>query len=351
MSGTVLIVDDDATVRVALEEGLRMQEEIVANNLVVETASGGEAALECMARTAGTPAFPQVVVTDLIMPACDGFKLSRQIRALYPTQAVELILISGIFREPQKLTRLCKELQAAFMLKPIDMKALAKRCVEAVGMKSTREEADNIPHQDPALPLETDPTGPIAKSRVPALLLAHLRNRTTGTLHLHRGQTRKSIYLREGHPIAADSNLRQEALGSLLLAKRVIDDKALKLLLQETQNRGQKMGAVLVQLGWMSPDDVLSFLALQARIRIIDCLRWREGFWRLTPGDDFSDRVIEHDLAFEERLFAGLKRTSTPHQLGRRVDQDGNRRWSWAPTPRSTRAPLTGPLDRAPSHP
>ena len=111
--------------------------------------------------------------------------------------------------------------------------------------------------------------------------------RSTGTLVLNRAHMRKEIFLRGGRAVAADSNLRQEALGSLLVAKKVIDDRQLEYLLAETKTRGQKMGTVLVELGWMTPEDVLQYLAAQARKRISDCLRWQEGNYSFARGDNW----------------------------------------------------------------
>jgi Predicted N-acetylglucosaminyl transferase len=147
----------------------------------------------------------------------------------------------------------------------------------------------------------------------------------TGTLALSRGKMRKEIYLREGKVVGADSNLRQEALGTLLCAKGIIDQQQLTYLLAETKARGHKMGAVLIELGWLSPEDVLQCLAAQVRKRITDCLRWDEGDWTFVPGDTFGDRIIEHDLEVERIIFMGLVRSATPENLVGRFDENGAR--------------------------
>jgi hypothetical protein len=136
---------------------------------------------------------------------------------------------------------------------------------------------------------------------------------------------RKEIYLREGKVVGADSNLRQEALGTLLCAKGIVDQQQLTYLLAETKARGHKMGAVLIELGWLSPEDVLQCLAAQVRKRLTDCLRWEEGSWTFVPGDTFGDRIIEHDLEVERIIFMGLLRSATPENLVGRFDQNGAR--------------------------
>jgi len=168
-------------------------------------------------------------------------------------------------------------------------------------------------------------SGSLVERGVPMLLFDLTDGAQTGTLALSRGKMRKEIYLREGKVVGADSNLRQEALGTLLCAKGIIDERQLTYLLAETKARGHKMGAVLIELGWLSPEDVLQCLAAQVRKRLTDCLRWEEGSWTFTPGDTFGDRIIEHELEVERIIFMGLLRSATPEDLVSRFDQNGAR--------------------------
>ena len=66
----VLVVDDEATVRQALERALRLE------GFAVSTAAGGRAALE---EVAVRP--PAVVVLDVMMPDLDGVSVVRRMRA------------------------------------------------------------------------------------------------------------------------------------------------------------------------------------------------------------------------------------------------------------------------------
>jgi hypothetical protein len=115
--------------------------------------------------------------------------------------------------------------------------------------------------------------------------------------------------------VGAESNVREEALGSLLLGKRLIDDQQLQFLLAETKKRGQKMGTVLVELGWMTPEEVLQYLAAQARKRITDSPALARGHLGFTSGDNFSERVMAHDLGHAEIVLAGLYRTARLEDL------------------------------------
>ncbi|MGW2250758.1 response regulator transcription factor [Kitasatospora sp. NPDC001660] len=68
-TGTVLVVDDDNTIRRSLERGLRL------GGFTVRTADGGQAALRLVATEP-----PDVLVLDVSMPDVDGTEVCRRLR-------------------------------------------------------------------------------------------------------------------------------------------------------------------------------------------------------------------------------------------------------------------------------
>jgi hypothetical protein len=137
----------------------------------------------------------------------------------------------------------------------------------------------------------------------------------TGMLALARGQVRKRLFLRAGQLIAAESDLREEALGAVLVALGMLGKSRLPALLAEVRRRGQKMGAVLVDLGWASADDVLAALGEQVRRRAKSCLRWPESDATFTATDSFVGSVIEYPQALPPLVFTGLCETASVDRL------------------------------------
>ncbi|MBI3073050.1 MAG: PAS domain S-box protein [Deltaproteobacteria bacterium] len=76
---TVMVVEDDASVRTAIVRILRE-----AGYAVLDAASGDEA----LARIAGATKPPAVVITDLVMPGMNGVALAEQIAARHPETRV-----------------------------------------------------------------------------------------------------------------------------------------------------------------------------------------------------------------------------------------------------------------------
>ena len=83
----VLVVDDEAPLRRALERLLR-------HDFDVTTASSATAALELLGRDRGAPRPFALLITDLQMPERDGLWLLHETQRLYPS--VGRVLISAV---------------------------------------------------------------------------------------------------------------------------------------------------------------------------------------------------------------------------------------------------------------
>jgi CheY-like chemotaxis protein/tetratricopeptide (TPR) repeat protein len=343
MATPILLVDDDPVTRRVIERVIATEPRLRAMDARVLPAPDGREGLALLEAER-----PALVITDLYMPGMDGFAFCREVRRSRAGQGLPILMISGVYDDAQLAGGLRAELGATFLAKPLAARALVDAILAAMpaaGATSGGAGAapngvhDTLPETNGTSPAPvaagnstTGPdlvavaeTGSLADRSFPRLLFDYMELQATGVLTLMRAQMKKEIYLRNGKAISADSNLRQEALGSLLVAKRVIDDAQLQFLLAESKRRGQKMGTVLVELGWLTPEDVLQYLAAQARKRIADCLRWREGSWTFVPGDNFGDKVMEHDLDVPKIIFRGLLRTADFQEMVGRFDEDGAR--------------------------
>ena len=355
MGKKILLVDDDAIARKALERLLSSHPRLAfLEPRVVQAASGQQGLAVFVAER------PDIIITDLFMPAMDGFEFCRSLREASFGKSVPVIVISGIYKDPALARSLKDEVDAYFLPKPLQADELVRlilSCLDGETAPPAQAPAmDDLSiaappdrnaevHLRPTVPreaavdlagIEAPPpransttadnpigAGSLEESRVARLIFDIADTTLTGTLGLSYGKIRKDLYVRGGNVVAADSNLRQEALGTLLCARGLIDEGQLAFLLAETKRRGHKMGAVIIELGWMTPDEVLQALAAQARKRIVDCIRWDKGTFTFTPGDTFGDRIIEHDLNVAKTVLLGLYRSATPETLITRFDQSG----------------------------
>jgi PAS domain S-box-containing protein len=118
---TILVVEDEPSVRVFISSALRQQ-----GYTVLEAASGGEA-LRIFRRRVGSAI--HLVLTDVLMPQMGGVELLHQLRYSHPT--LKIVFISGymdevVMRSEQPATN------SAFLQKPFTLVTLARKVREVL---------------------------------------------------------------------------------------------------------------------------------------------------------------------------------------------------------------------------
>jgi len=111
---TILIADDEADVRYFLEVILK------ANGYSVLSASNAQAALDLLP---APPAHVHLLLSDVGLPAMDGFELSKRLRELQP--GAKTILTSG-YSDGGLKTKMAEKGIDAFVSKPYDMAELLR---------------------------------------------------------------------------------------------------------------------------------------------------------------------------------------------------------------------------------
>ena len=120
---TVLIVDDDPSIRLGLHVRLK------ANNYEVIFAADG---IACIAEARKRQ--PDVIILDLGLPAGDGFAVMDRLRTNDSLSLIPIIVLSG--REPRiHMDKALKAGAKAFLQKPIDNNQLLDAIRRVLGEK------------------------------------------------------------------------------------------------------------------------------------------------------------------------------------------------------------------------
>jgi DNA-binding response OmpR family regulator len=301
---TLLIVDDDKHTRALLER--IVHKDLQKYALKVVQAGDGEEGLRMFDAEK-----PEFVVTDLLMPRMDGFRFCKAVRER--DAHVNLVVISGVYRDPSISDRLSREFGASFYTKPYQIKDLVSaldRQLQASGygsVDSVTIEADAPDEAPPPAPR----AGKLEEASLAGLLLDLYEERATGVLQIRRGRIEKRIDLLLGHPVAVSSNQRHEMLGHFLVSRGAITEQQHQVALQRAHDEGEKVGEALIEQGAMSSADLVKHLTSQARYRITGALRWPDGTWTFRPQRDFSDRAKGNALDPLAVVFLGLRRTAS----------------------------------------
>src|SRR5947208_313632 len=166
---TILVVDDDRTLRDTLQYNLRRE-----GYIVLAAADGGEAL------SLASAAHPDLIILDIMLPGMSGFDVCRAVRK---QSSVPILMLSAREEEIDKVLGL--ELGADdYLTKPFSLRELLAR-VRAMLRRS------EILCPQPPLALTT--TGPlVAEPGAPPVLVA-------GTLHIDLA---RRVVLTSGKPVA-----------------------------------------------------------------------------------------------------------------------------------------------------
>lgn len=149
--------------------------------------------------------------------------------------------------------------------------------------------------------------GSLSEASLPELLASISRSRETGVLNFHDMGRWKAVYFKDGAIIFATSNLPDDRLGEFLLkeGKITIRDflEASKLI-----KPGKRLGAVLVEEGILSPDEL--FLSINQHVVeiVYSLFDWSRGEYEFVMKDLSAEGPVTLDLSTEKVILEGIRR-------------------------------------------
>ncbi len=155
--------------------------------------------------------------------------------------------------------------------------------------------------------------GSFAETSVPELLKSVLGSGETGVLIFRKGDLTKSVHLHMGRVVYARSSDPDERLGEDLLLRGKI---TVRQYLEASQliAPGRRLGTILVELGTLEPEDLMSAVEHHVKEILLDVFTWTTGEYELVMTEPGQEDVIALNLSTEGLILEGIRRT---------------RAWSW----------------------
>ena len=114
MPKKILLVEDDGIARKSMERLVLTDERLSGlDPQVVQAASGQQGLAMFVAER------PDLIITDLFMPAMDGLAFCRAVREAPFGKEVPIIAVSGMYKDPAEAQAVVDEVQAHFLPKPL----------------------------------------------------------------------------------------------------------------------------------------------------------------------------------------------------------------------------------------
>ncbi len=148
--------------------------------------------------------------------------------------------------------------------------------------------------------------GTLAETTVPDLFRSLIRSSETAIVSLAGFGRTDIIYVNEGKIIFASSTDPDMGLGEILL-------RGGELNLQQYNQASERLitprrfGALLVELGFVKPEDLSRAVERQASAIVLNAMRYRSGSYTIEFTPDFPDDVITLPLSTERLILDGIR--------------------------------------------
>ncbi len=158
--------------------------------------------------------------------------------------------------------------------------------------------------------------GRLEEDSLPEMLATIHRHRVPGVMEVRRNDLSKRVYILDGDVIFADSDDPEERLGTMLLEEGKISRVQLKVSSDELKrSTGKRHGEVLVDLGFLPPEELGPAVRRQVQRILWDLFNWEAGAVTFQVGRFREDEVFKITIPTPRAILDGCRRITD----GRRV--------------------------------
>ncbi|MDD5448280.1 MAG: DUF4388 domain-containing protein [Actinomycetota bacterium] len=132
----------------------------------------------------------------------------------------------------------------------------------------------------------------------------------TGTLNLRSKDATGRVYFRNGDVFFASSNIDRVPLGERLLQAGILTPDQLEeaLDLQRTTRRSERLGEILVGLGFLERESLEIYVRQQIEEAVFNLLTWEDGEFDFDPNETSQDEDIGLSIDTESLMREASKR-------------------------------------------
>ncbi|HKD43189.1 MAG TPA: response regulator [Myxococcaceae bacterium] len=320
---TILIVDDDRSVQRLLADALAQQ------GFSVAVERDGEWAVDTFNKRQ-----VDAIVLDLLLPAINGYEVARIIRSTPRGQNTPIVMISGVYKsEIHQREAVEKHGAVAFIEKPIRLSLLFEALQSALGERyphspvpstvqpsaagqgpeqladpQAQEEAGMVERHSEESPADLEIRGDFQERPFPEVLAEIFRWKGTGALLLRRDKVKKIAYFRDGQPLSIKSNLLSECLGRVMVRERIISEAEYEESLRRMKATHRRQGAILIEMGSISPHNLVYALNLQLRMKLFEVFAWDHGEYRFNPRIAPPAETVNLEMSTAAVIYEGVRR-------------------------------------------
>jgi hypothetical protein len=143
---------------------------------------------------------------------------------------------------------------------------------------------------------------------LPRILTDLNRGRRTGTLSVRTSTCTKTVYVNRGNPVFASSTHVDDRFGPLLLREGKINLAQYEESVKMLEATGKRHGTILVEQGYLSPQDLVWGIRHQVQSIILSLFRIEGATYTFMEEPIPEDEVITLQMSVANLTYLGVKR-------------------------------------------
>ena len=305
MAKRILVVDDDRNIGQILHASFSAKgyETIVSRN--------GEDAISQFEEVN-----PDLVLLDVLLPKMNGWDVCKKIKETEHGLKTPVILMSAIYKN-YKMQTDAKEKYGAddFVEKPFQLSRLLVTVEEFIGKGDIPAQGDG--DEDGETSVETTPAEPAEPTTLmsgelttvsfPEVVHSVYVMGKSGTLVMENNDIRKEIAISQGYVVSVNTNIEKEYFGNYLIRMRKITPEQNEEGLNRQKESSRMLGTILIEMGAITPQQLVYYLKLQMRDKIFEIFSWREGTFEFIQDETVTGDISAIDMSTANLIFFGIK--------------------------------------------
>jgi hypothetical protein len=167
--------------------------------------------------------------------------------------------------------------------------------------------------------MEISLRGSIKDFSIPKILVYLNRKRETGTLTVRTPTFTKKVYLHKGDAVFASSTDEDDRLGETLTKVGKITMEQYDRSVEFLKKTGKRQGEILVELGYLTPQEIIWGVKYQIRDIIYSLFELEEAEYEFNEEEISSSEIITLKMSMANLIYEGVKRINNLNSIRREL--------------------------------
>lgn len=336
MAKRILVVDDDKNIGQILHASLSAQ------GFEVFISRNGEDAVKQFQTSK-----PDLVLLDILLPKMNGWDVCKSIKNSAAGKTTPVVLMSAVYKTP-KMQRDAREKfhSDQFVEKPFQLSRLLGIVTDFLGKPDpadipaaegeiaaptddeatdvvddaifetdaaeTAEEAESAPAGEGEEAPDEPESDALMEGELTTVSFAELLHDLyvmgqTGRMEMRNGGKTKIIDVADGYPVSIQTNVEEEYFGNFLVRMNLIEADQRDESLRRMKESGRLQGTCLIEMGVLSPQQVVNYLKLQIREKLFEIFSWPAGSYRFVADPTVQGDIQNVDMSVANIIQEGVR--------------------------------------------